>query len=257
MVGSPIHDTATLTGGQNATGKITFTLYGPDDANCSGTVAKTLEATVAGNGQYGSGDFSPAAAGTYRWVAAYEGDANNKAATSACNDSGETSTVSQASPTISTAATNGTAGGAIHDTATLAAGVGATGKVTFKVYGPDDATCSGSFKTLEATVNGNGEYGSGDYKPAAAGTYRWTAAYEGDANNKAATSACNDSGETSTVAKATPTISTTATNAKVGATIHDTATIAAGVSAGGTITFRVFGPATPPARPPSTPNRSR
>ena len=37
------------------------------------------------------------------------------------------------------------------------------------------------------TVNGNGNYGSGNYTPTAAGTYYWIANYSGDASNKAAT----------------------------------------------------------------------
>ena len=48
-----------------------------------------------------------------------------------------------------------------------------------------------------------------------AGDYNWVASYSGDANNDGATGACGDEGETSTVNPATPSISTSATNAQL------------------------------------------
>jgi hypothetical protein len=99
--GHQVTDTATLSGGAAPTGTITFALYGPDDATCSGTPASTSTKTVNSTGDYTSDAAAPSAAGTYRWTAAYSGDANNHPAATACNDSGE-SVVVTGSPTATT-----------------------------------------------------------------------------------------------------------------------------------------------------------
>jgi hypothetical protein len=88
-LGDAIHDTATLSGGFNPTGSITFKLYGPNDSNCTGTAIFTNTVTVNGNHNYASDEFTPKAAGTYRWIANYSGDANNAATNNACNDANE------------------------------------------------------------------------------------------------------------------------------------------------------------------------
>ena len=74
-VGTQVTDTATLTGGVNPTGMITFTLFGPDNATCAGPAIFTDTAAVNGNGNYTSDPFPPPAPGLYRWVAVYGGDA--------------------------------------------------------------------------------------------------------------------------------------------------------------------------------------
>ena len=82
--GSPtLKDSATLSGGYNPTGTITFTLYGLDGT----TVVDTETATVSGNGTYTTptGYTLPTTGtvtGTYQWVASYSGDANNNAVSS-------------------------------------------------------------------------------------------------------------------------------------------------------------------------------
>jgi uncharacterized repeat protein (TIGR01451 family) len=60
-------------------------------------VLLTSTLPVTGNGSYTSGTFSPSMPGAYTWVASYSGDAGNDAATTACNDAGETSTVTAVS----------------------------------------------------------------------------------------------------------------------------------------------------------------
>ena len=77
-LGGQVSDTATLAGGDAPGGQITFRLYGPGDANCSGTPAFTDTKSVSGNGDYTSSDFTPTLAGAYRWVASYSGDADNQ-----------------------------------------------------------------------------------------------------------------------------------------------------------------------------------
>jgi hypothetical protein len=94
MLHSSSTDTATLVGGTNPTGSLVFKLYGPSDPTCSNAPAFTSPVvTVNGNGAYQSPAFPPTSAGTYAWVAAYSGDANNAAATTNCGDPAETVTV--------------------------------------------------------------------------------------------------------------------------------------------------------------------
>ena len=89
-VGRPVHDSATLVGGQSPTGTIDFELYGPGDAACSkAPVFSDSETVDSGDGDYKSATFKPRAAGTYRWVASYSGDDENQGAAGACNDAGE------------------------------------------------------------------------------------------------------------------------------------------------------------------------
>ena len=243
-IGGAISDTATLSGGVNPTGSITFNLYGPNDATCTGAVVFTSTVTVNGNGAYGSGTFTPATAGTYRWIANYSGDGNNAKTANGCNESNESVVVNPAHPTVVTQASAAvTIGGAISDTATLAGGVAPTGTITFNLYGPNDATCSGAvlFQST-ATVNGNGTYGSGNFTPTATGTYRWIANYGGDANNTATANGCNESNESVVVKPATPTIATVATEGGVaGDKISDTATLSgAYLPTTGTVTFNLY-----------------
>jgi hypothetical protein len=242
-VGSAISDTATISGGQSPTGQVEFKVFGPEDSTCTGTPTFEDSVAVSGNGSYPSAPFTPTAAGAYRWTASYSGDANNAPATSPCNAANETSTVAKASPALATTATSATVGSAISDSGNLTGGVGATGQITFKAFGPNDATCAGAaaFETT-VSVSGNGSYGSGGFAAPAAGAYRWTASYSGDADNNPATSSCNAVNETSTVAKASPGLATIAGNATIGSTIVDSATLSTGFSPTGQITFKAFGP---------------
>lgn len=106
-IGGQIHDTAFLSGGVNPTGTITFDLYGPGDATCTGASLFTSAIPVNGNGSYDSANFTALVAGTYQWVANYSGDVNNDAAMTACNDPNEsvqvgaTVVTTQALPTLS------------------------------------------------------------------------------------------------------------------------------------------------------------
>jgi hypothetical protein len=94
-LGNPISDTATLSGTASGTGTITFDLFGPNNSTCSGAPIFTSSTSVAGNGSYNSGSFTPTQAGTYRWVARYSGDVNNLPAPTSCNDAGESVTVGE------------------------------------------------------------------------------------------------------------------------------------------------------------------
>ena len=201
-IGQPISDTATLAGGFNPTGTITFNLYGPNDPTCAGAVIFTSNVPVAGNGAYPSGPFVPTQMGTYQWTAVYSGDANNIGATSPCGAPNEASVVQPIQPSIVTMATPTVPlGQPISDTATLAGGFSPTGTITFNLYGPNDPTCAGAIIfTSTVPVAGNGNYTSNPpFVPPAAGTYQWVATYSGDANNFPATSPCGAPNEASVV----------------------------------------------------------
>jgi hypothetical protein len=210
VIGGSFHDVATLAGGNNPTGTITFALYGPDDATCAGTPVFTDEVAVNGNGDYPSDPYTPTAVGTYHWIASYGGDAGNNAVSGACNDAGENVVVRKAQPAIETmvSAASGTIGASFTDTATLSGGVAPTGTITFDVYGPNDATCSGAVVfTDDVTVDaGNADYPSAAFMPLVPGKYRWTASYSGDAQNEAVSGACNDANEDATVNPFQPTM---------------------------------------------------
>ena len=96
--GAPITAAATLAGGTILTGTITFRLYGPGDDSCAAAL-RTTTASVSGNGIYAATEFVTSAPGTYRWVAEYGGDANNRAAgPTACSDPAAAAAVSAVAP---------------------------------------------------------------------------------------------------------------------------------------------------------------
>jgi hypothetical protein len=257
ILGNPITDSATLSGGVHPTGKITFRVYGPDNDACAGKPADRSSATVSGNDTYESRPFTPTQAGTYRWVAKYSGDENNRAAATHCGDPGE-SVVVVARPTpppampelTSTASTGGPVGSPIHDTAHLSGGSNPTGSITFYIYGPDSADCdTPAAPPSSVSVSGAGDYKSAPFTPTVPGTYRWVAAYSGDANNAATATGCNEetvvvTGAPPEPSKAQPSISTQAAPVSVrsGAAVGDTALLAGGSNPQGTITFRLYGP---------------
>ncbi|HEY2124919.1 MAG TPA: post-COAP-1 domain-containing protein, partial [Chthoniobacterales bacterium] len=92
-----VFDRATLTtavgGGPPPTGTITFRLFGPNQATCGGALAFMSTVTVNGAGTYTSDSFTPTAAGTYRWIASYSGDANYNPVSGLCNDANESEVV--------------------------------------------------------------------------------------------------------------------------------------------------------------------
>ncbi|HET7121285.1 MAG TPA: hypothetical protein VFI17_08565 [Solirubrobacterales bacterium] len=241
-VGEATHATAELVESPNAEGEITFEVFGPSDPTCVGPALTPAPApaTVSGNGEYSSGDFTPEEAGTYHWSAHYPGDENNPPADSECS---AVSNVAKATPSVTGSASDSTVGSAIHDEATVSGGFSPTGEVVFRVYAPSDSGCLTPLHTDAVTIDGGGEATSPDFLPQQAGEFRWTATYQGDANNKAVSTSCGEAGQSSTVEKASPGLSATATSAvTVGATITDDATLSGGFQPGGQLRFRAYGP---------------
>jgi hypothetical protein len=245
--GAALTDSATLSGGYNPTGAITFTLYAPDGV----TVVDTETVTVTGDGTYSSANgYVPSGSGTltgtYQWVASYSGDQNNSPA--AGNFGDEPETVTAAGPGIITRPGGAVvvgSGQALTDTAVLSGGYSPTGSITFKLYAPDGVTV---VDTETVTVTGNGSYTTPHrYVPSGSGTltgtYQWVASYSGDANNKAAASNIGD--EPETVSPAGPAITTTAGGSVVvgsGSALTDSATLSGGYNPAGSITFVLYAP---------------
>lgn len=98
LLGGPIRDSASLTGGNSPTGTVTFKAYGPNDATCAGPVAFSSVVAVSGNASYQSAPFTPTAVGTYRWTADYSGDVNNNPVSSPCNAPNESQAVNPFAP---------------------------------------------------------------------------------------------------------------------------------------------------------------
>jgi protocatechuate 3,4-dioxygenase beta subunit len=238
VVGSAeLSDSATISGGSNPTGTITFSLTGPD-----GSTSTIGSDNVNGNGTYASPTVPATAVGTYTWHAAYSGDGLNNGAID--NGANESVSITKASPTVGTqaAATNGGAVGSaiLSDSATVSGGDNPTGTITFTLTNPD-----GSLSTVgTVSVNGDSTYASPSLTATEVGTYTWHASYGGNALNNSA----NDDGvnESVTTVEASPTVATQATmtgGAAVGsAVLSDSAIVSGGDNPGGNINFTLTQP---------------
>jgi hypothetical protein len=246
---------------------IDFRLFGPNDATCSGApVFSSLHVPYPATGSpavTSSPPFAPTKAGTYRWTASYSGDTNNTQVDDGCNGPNQNVVVSGVTPTLTTNASSGVVlgAGSLTDTATVTGRVspvaGAT--VDFKLYGPDDAACSGApvFQSPPAAYPvGGGAVTSAAFAPAQTGTYRWVASYSGDANNVLVKGDCNAVGESVVVSRNRPSLATMPSAAIVLGTgsLTDDAAVTGRINPlpGAQIDFRLFGPidatcAQPPA----------
>lgn len=148
---------------------------------------------------------------------------------------------SAAAATLELTADDVTVGGAITAAATLSGGTDASGTIEFEVFAPDDASCANALAPSPSavTVSGDGSYQSGAFPTGEVGDYRWSAHYLGDLNNPAIDLDCAAS---STVTKASPTISALATDGLVGGTIMDEAVLIGAFAPTQEVTFSVFGP---------------
>src|SRR5262249_43948028 len=91
LVGSaPLEDSATLTGGYNETGSITFYLFDPSTAPTTDGTGAIYHQTVSGingDGTYTTTTgYTPNVAGTWQWVAVYSGDTKNNGVSSGVTD---------------------------------------------------------------------------------------------------------------------------------------------------------------------------
>ncbi|WP_427887348.1 prealbumin-like fold domain-containing protein [Kribbella sp. GL6] len=184
-VGGTVHDSATLSGAtSDASGTVTYTVY--TDTACSTGAQDAGTVTVANGAVPDSNPITFNTAGDFYWQAVYSGDANNNGATSVCTS--EHLVVAKASPAMATAPNV-----IPNDDATISGAFSPTGSVTFKLFAPADATCSGSAAFSQTvTVSGNGTYSTSNaaFVASTLGTWRWLVTYSGDGNNNPTTSAC-------------------------------------------------------------------
>ena len=165
-----------------------------------------------------------------------------------------------ASVTTAAAATSISLGSPTSDTATITEGTNGdapTGSLVFKLFGPNDATCSNApaYVSSAQSVSGAGAYSSGSFTPTAVGTYTWQALYSGDTNNAPVTTACSGiAAETVTVQKASPQPTSIATSLSgggqsgasitvpSGTAVTDTSTLSGtnAATATGTVTYNVY-----------------
>src|SRR5258706_4822982 len=251
--GTTLNDSALLSGGINPTGSVTFSLFNPSDAICSGTASFTNSVTVNGNGTYNtSAGFASNAVGIWHWKAVYGGDGNNNSVTSACTNEPVTinklnsSTVTTIFDAQNNPITSISAGTTIHDSATVTgSGPTATGNVNFRFY--SNNTCNGDgISAGTVALNGSGIANpSSSQGPLNAGSYSFKASYVGDNIYNSSVGDC----EPLTVNKVDPQITTTIHNSdhgevlsiSAGGSVHDSATVTGDVGTpSGTINFTFF-----------------
>jgi hypothetical protein len=251
-VGDHLSDTASLanTTTLDGSGFIKFTLYAPGDTTCSTPVGTDLEGDITSDGPISSeaGFFIASEAGVYQWIAAFTGDLGNSPATTACGDEPVTVTPDT---TISTVASPsaGAPGTRLQDTATLTdtSTLTGTGSILFSLYAPDTFCAVLLYTETVADVTSDGPLSTTvGYSANVAGTYEWTAAFSGDANNTPAATQCGDE---PVVITAHPSISTTAEpdSGPVGTTLNDLATLsgAADLNGSGSVSIELYGPGDP------------
>jgi len=105
--------------------------------------------------------------------------------------------VRQATTIATQASAGGQVGTAVNDVATVSDGFSPTGMVVFNLYNTN--TCATPVFSTVNPLGPGGTAASSGFTPAAPGTYYWTAAYSGDANNNPATSGCNAPNESVTI----------------------------------------------------------
>src|ERR1019366_4797908 len=213
-VGGSIADMATISGGFNPTGTVTFNLY--NNATATGPALFTDTESVSGN--IGTIAASPTGA----------------------TESGNTVTITTTSAT----------GIATGDSVTITGLKYPDFDGTFTVTGTPSTT---SFTFTDAVTGLPGTGGgtvsktssiftatSAGYTPTSTGTDYWVATYNGDTNN--ASAGTSDAADPVAIKTAQPTIASAAqpANAAVGTAIADKATISGGDSPSGTVTFDLY-----------------
>jgi hypothetical protein len=191
-VGATINDTATLSGGVNPTGTITFKLYA-SQADCQNDATALFEDTVDvdnGNADYTSGNYTTTTVGNFFWKASYSGDNNNSAISGVCGEDGETSVVGKSPSTLNTEQSFYP-----NDTATVTATDGGppSGDVTFSLFNNSDCTGTPLYGPVSDDLDANGEASTNNtsFAVSSSGTLYWKVEYEGD-NSHNPVSSCSE-----------------------------------------------------------------
>lgn len=235
---------ANLQGGDNPTGSIVITIYGPNVTDCTGTPPYTAIYTIENGVTAFTVPVALLVAGTHSHRFSYSGDANNNAVSSVCN----VLPVAKATPVL-----NGTFDTGdkpittlANGTVTISGGINTTGTITLTLHRPDDPDCTGApFGSFGNTVTPNDPSTTTvSFNPNATGTYRWKATYSGDANNNAVTIPC---GNAVTWVKAQPALTGTFTTGTLplGSSATGAFTLTGGFNRTGEVKVELFGPTDP------------
>ncbi len=248
-VGDTLNDSATLSGGLNPTGSITFDLYRPADSECLQSVYNQV-VPLSGNSAATSPGFISDISGLWHWSASYSGDGNNNPISSNCN---EPVTVNKIGSVITTHIHNanhdiitGTTvdvGTVVHDQAVVTDGITASGSVNFQRFSTDDCT-GDSINENNVPLDGSGIAESTPFTPVA-GSVSYLVHYNGDAQHDPSDAEC----EVLTVQKLTSHTTTEIHNASeqvvasvpLNTTVHDKATVTGGgPTATGNVDFTFY-----------------
>ncbi len=172
--GDAVHDTATMTGGFQPGGTVTYTLF--SNGACTGTSTTISSVTVTAGVVPDSMQTMPSTPGSYSFNATYSGDTNNNRATSAC----EPLTVNPPTPdftiSASPASTTIVPGASGNSAITVTATNGFTGDVSLSSSAPIGLTAtlttssiSGS-GTSTLTISVGPSVAPGSYKVNVTGT---------------------------------------------------------------------------------------
>ena len=242
--GQTLTDAATLAGGFGTlSGTITFKLYDSTQAKCAASPRYTQVVTITGAGTYSTSPvFTTDKLGTWRWTAAYSGNANNATAATACDDE---QVAIKAVTTLATTAnpTNSVGRATLNDNAVLGGGSTPKGSILFQLYSPSQATCGLARFSTTTTVSGNGSYATATgFKPDTAGTWHWTATYSGDTLNTTSNTLCNAEPVVVTTATTTLTTSADPVSTTEGNRLSDNAVLGGGSVPSGRIIFKLYDP---------------
>ena len=189
-VGQPVSAGASVFG-QAATGTLTVRLFSPTDPLCSSAVAvETVQ--VGGSGPV-TASLVPTSVGAWRVTSEYSGDANNTPATTSCGSI--VFGAQKATPVLSVTAVPGLAedGDRVHARVDLGSAYQPTGRVSFGLFAPSDATCTEVPAYVEeVSLSGTSAETSVGFEVPKheVGRWNWTATYLGDENNELNGSGC-------------------------------------------------------------------
>ena len=213
---------AELIGGTSPTGKMTFTVFGPQSSaptSCTSGGKTVGTATVAGDGAYHPSASSlrkpRATTGGMRATAATPTTTRRPPSAASTWPRTVVPSATAANPSLKvTAPSNVTVGTEIAASslsAILGGGSSPTGSIQFDLYGPQSSppsSCPPGYGPPPVAVSGNGTYHPGyPFTPETAGHYWWYASYSGDVKNNPAASRCGAS-MAETVVTASPTMPT-------------------------------------------------
>jgi uncharacterized repeat protein (TIGR01451 family) len=257
---TPLTDSATLTGGNNPTGTITFTLFDPTDTTVyTNTVAVNGNNTYLSNVPTGTttGSAVPTMAGTYQWVASHSGDSLNNSVSSVKGS--EPQNVVDANISISPLTPVNEVNQAETFTITVTAFPAGTGTPTFTTPtvtfpGGAPGTVGPVTPLAGPTDNGNGswtETWTETINNATAGTFTEQASDMVTMGGVTVTRTTGDnlSDDSPSAVKTYESITTEAGPAVTlgdGTPLTDSATLAGGTIRTGTVTFELFAPGVNP-----------